>query len=601
MPFFSPDFLERLQSEADIVHVISSYIPLKPSGSNFKALCPFHNEKTPSFTVSPEKQIYHCFGCSAGGGVIGFVRDFERVDFPEAVRILANKTGMPLPEVKDNKKQQVSRYKVLYDINEAAADYYHHQLISVDGRKVCEYLDKRGLPEAIVTDFKLGYAPQGWEGLLTNLKKKGFKADDIERAGLILPRRKGDGYYDRFRQRLMFPIFDIRSRVVGFGGRSLSQADEQGAKYLNSPQTEIFDKGRLLYGLDKAKSEVSQKSEVIIVEGYMDFLACFQAGICNSAATLGTALTPAHLKTLSRYCQTIVMIYDSDKAGQAAALRGLDLVLEHDLAVRLVSLPTGYDPDSFLTEYGWQALVKKIEDAQNLFDYKISLLKQKYNFTKVEDRAIAAADMLPTIAKINNQVLKSGYIRKLAEELGVSEGSVLAELNKLATGRKTSDYKLEKPERSERVEPLPGLNVLEENIISLMLDDPDLVIEVKKNIIAADFKDKRAGLIVSKIFELSAAGIKPSCSKLIAAVDDKKIEQLISGIMLARMPVDDVSAKKKELRDCLARFSKRRAETKLESIKKAIKEAEDTNDQNQLNKLLTEYQKLSRSVKKSCT
>ena len=601
MPFFPRDFLERLQSEADIVHIISSYIPLKPSGSNFKALCPFHNEKTPSFTVSPEKQIYHCFGCSAGGGVIGFVRDFERVDFPEAVRILANKTGMPLPEVKDNKKQQVSRYKVLYDINEAAADYYHHQLISVDGRKVCEYLDKRGLPEAIVTDFKLGYAPQGWEGLLTNLKKKGFKADDIERAGLILPRRKGDGYYDRFRQRLMFPIFDIRSRVVGFGGRSLSQADEQGAKYLNSPQTEIFDKGRLLYGLDKAKSEVSQKSEVIIVEGYMDFLACFQAGICNSAATLGTALTPAHLKTLSRYCQTIVMIYDSDKAGQAAALRGLDLVLEHDLAVRLVSLPTGYDPDSFLTEYGWQALVKKIEDAQNLFDYKISLLKQKYNFTKVEDRAIAAADMLPTIAKINNQVLKSGYIRKLAEELGVSEGSVLAELNKLATGRKTSDYKLEKPECSERVEPLPGLNVLEENIISLMLDDPDLVIEVKKNIIAADFKDKRAGLIVSKIFELSAAGIKPSCSKLIAAVDDKKIEQLISGIMLARMPVDDVSAKKKELRDCLARFSKRRAETKLESIKKAIKEAEDTNDQNQLNKLLTEYQKLSRSVKKSCT
>lgn len=591
MPFYPTEFLERLQSEADIVNIISGYIPLKPAGRNFKALCPFHQEKTPSFMVSPEKQIYHCFGCGAGGGVISFIRDYERVDFAEAVKILAEKVGLPLPEVRLDQKL-ISKHKILYQINSTATEYFWRKLKSPIGKKAWSYLQQRGIDKEIIDSFKLGYATPEWEGLLRYLTQKGFDQKDIERTGLVLPRQSG-GYYDRFRDRIMFPIFDLKGRPVGFGGRILGQEDKKEAKYINSPQTEIFDKSHLLYGLDRAKEEVIKTEKIIIVEGYLDLLACFRAGIRNSTATLGTALTSSHLKMLARYCRTIIMIYDSDKAGEAAALRGLDLVLEHDLAVRLVNLPPGYDPDSFLAEYGTSALVKKIEESQNLFDYKINLLRQRYNLTDVEDRAAIAAEMLPTISKVNNQVLKSGYIRKLAEVLSVTEDAVLAELNRIEKSKPDNIYF--KPQ----VKSTLTLSPLEENLIGLMIGDFKAVLQVKESVSVDDFTHPVARLIVSKLFALIDKDEEPSYIKLLSLVDDERVERILSRILLARpQPVDEVK-KQQELVECLAYFCRRKTGLELKHLKEKIKEAEFQGNQKQLTQLLKEYQNLSRGMKKS--
>ncbi|PIW67988.1 MAG: DNA primase, partial [Candidatus Omnitrophica bacterium CG12_big_fil_rev_8_21_14_0_65_42_8] len=344
--------LNEIQDKCDIVEIISDYIPLKPIGRNFKACCPFHHEKTPSFIVSPDKQIYHCFGCNSGGNVFNFLKEYEKIDFIDAVKMLAEKTGVKLPEYKTRDDQDASIVSAVYTVNDIAANYYSSFLVG-DGLKPSPtlpecYIAKRGLDGPIVKKFRIGYADPSWRGLIDYLTGRGIRQDIILKAGLII-RGKENSYYDLFRNRIIFPIFDARNRIIGFGARAM---DDSVPKYINSPETVVYKKGQHLYGLNFAKAGIKEKNYAIITEGYLDVITCHQYGVDNAIASLGTALTTEQIRLLKRYTHNVVMLYDADQAGEMASLRGLDLFLEEDINVKIATLEKGHDPDSFLRKFG---------------------------------------------------------------------------------------------------------------------------------------------------------------------------------------------------------------------------------------------------------
>ncbi|MFH1305049.1 MAG: DNA primase [Candidatus Omnitrophota bacterium] len=378
MGMIPQEVIDSILDRLDIVEIISGYIQIKKSGRNFKACCPFHNEKTPSFVVSPDKQIYHCFGCAAGGNVISFVMKYENMEFPEAVKLLAAGAGVSLPETGRNSSRSSTGH--LYEINQTAADFYHDILMSEEGRGALEYLKARGLDDKTLKTFMVGYAPQGWENFKTFCVKKKIPLEFARKAGLTIPSEKGKGDYDRFRNRIIFPIFSERGRVLGFGGRVL---DNSLPKYINSPETPIYSKSNVLYGLNFSRQAIRDEKYVIITEGYLDVISSFKHGSTNVVATSGTALTASQVVILKKYADTAVMVFDADQAGEAASLRGLDILLQNGMKVKIATLPEGEDPDSFVRKNGRKKFEKIIDDAKGLFDYKLDLLIKK----RVQERS----------------------------------------------------------------------------------------------------------------------------------------------------------------------------------------------------------------------
>lgn len=568
--------IDEVQSRSDIVDVVSSYVPLKRSGANFKALCPFHREKTPSFMVSPSKQIWHCFGCSQGGNVVNFVMKYENLQFPEAVRSLAKRAGINIPETPGISREARSKQKVLYEINELAAEYYRANLLDQNiGRAAREYLKRREIGDETSQRFRLGYAPDRWEGFLTYAKRAGWSEGELVQAGLILPGKEGT-YYDRFRNKLIFPIQDVQGRVIGFGSRVL---DDSLPKYTNSPETDVFRKGRNLYGLNFAKEHTRVDNFIIIVEGYMDCLTLYQNGIRNVVASLGTALTQDQVRLLKRFIQTVVMVYDSDQAGEAASLRGLDLLIEEDLRCRVVRLTKGFDPDDYVRNKGRDGFQGLLRDAPDLFDYKLGLLASRYDSSKVEDVAKITAEMLPTISRITNAVLRSGYIKELAKRLAVDEEAVLVELRKVK-GSQDSYYEPQvqqpSPMRSE-----------EKTLIRLMLEDRHVGIIVKDNVASGDFQDPRARKVVACIFESIAQGRSYDPSRLMSHVGDDDVSQLISRL-LARP--DEFLDRMKVASDCIERMREARSARKRAFLQREIKLAEVAGDEAKVMELLREFQ-----------
>jgi DNA primase len=373
---FSSGTLEQIRAASDIVDVIGSYLPLKRAGANFVALCPFHKEKTPSFNVNPHRQIFHCFGCHKGGDVFAFVREFESIDFPEAVRRLADRAKIPL-EFEKNAGEQQSRHlkEQLLQIHEQIAQRWQGALANeASGQIAREYLAHRGVSDEAVKLFRLGSAPDLWDDTVNWAKSKGHELALVEKAGLILGKQDGDSYYDRFRGRLMFPICDEQGRIIGFSGRVLS-GDEKTAKYVNSPETPIFTKSKVFFGLDKSKRAVLEAGYAIVCEGQLDLIACFMAGVQNVVAPQGTAFTADHARILRRYVEEVVLCFDSDEAGQNAAVRSLDSLLASGLAVRVAVVPAPHDPDSFIKANGGPAFKQLIESANGFFDYYLNLIR----------------------------------------------------------------------------------------------------------------------------------------------------------------------------------------------------------------------------------
>lgn len=578
-----PDnILEDILSRIDIVEVISGYLPLKRAGRNFRANCPFHHEKTPSFMVSPERQIYHCFGCHESGNAFKFLMRHERMEFPEAVQMLAKKAGVILPEAQKTDVKTASLITSLFTANEMAARFYESQLNTAQGSRAKDYLLKRGISDDSIKLFKLGFAPEKWDALIGHLRAKDFSLGVLEKAGLIVA-KQGGGYYDRFRARIIFPILDIKSRPLGFGARVL---DASLPKYINSPETPVYVKGNNLYGLHLSKDSIRDSDSAIVVEGYLDFILPYQLGIKNIVASQGTALTLEQVRLLKRYTHNIIMVYDADTAGESAALRSLDIFVEEEMNVRVVTLGRGLDPDLCVRKEGAEGLKKKIEEARGLFDYKLQILKSRYDFKDIEDKTKICVLMLETITKIKNAVLRSEYVKRLAQELDISEDAVIQEAKKIK-----DDKPHYAPSRLPDGRKALNINPTEKLLIKMMLEEAHFIRRIKESLEPADFQDERLSRIISVMFDLAEQGKNIEPRILIDHLKDEEVSQFICESMF--LPEEATEEhKEKIVDDCVRRIRQERLKLKKHDLHKEIKAAENLGDEDKLNRLLEEFHHL---------
>ncbi len=429
--FIPPDKLEQIRAASDIVEVIGAVLPLKRAGANFTALCPFHREKSPSFNVNPTRQIFHCFGCHKGGDVFTWVREYENLSFAEAVKRLADRASIPLEFDQQAGQPQARHLKeMLLQMHEQIAQRWQHALArDLAAQLARDYLARRGVSEEAVKLFRLGYAPEAWDDTVNWAKSKNYNLPLVEQGGLIIRKEQTDRYYDRFRGRLMFPINDEQGRIVGFSGRILA-GDEKTAKYVNSPETPIFTKGKIFFGLDKSKRAILDASFAIICEGQLDLIACYMAGVRNIVAPQGTAFTPDHARILKRYVDEVVICFDSDSAGQNAAVRVLDSLLAAGLAIRVATVPAPHDPDSFIKAQGGPAFQKLIDQAEGFFDFYLNRLCLTNNVASDKGRLAVIKEMTEALGKAGNAVLLDTYAQKTALRLQVAPESMRAEFRK---------------------------------------------------------------------------------------------------------------------------------------------------------------------------
>lgn len=428
---FSASTLDQIRSANDIIEVIGSYLPLKNNGANFVALCPFHKEKTPSFNVNPRLQFFHCFGCQKGGDVFTFLIEYESIDFSEAVRRLAERAGIPLEMAGGPGPEERHLKEKLWNIHEAISQRWHTALTHEAGGQIArDYLAKRGVSDEAVREFRIGYAPESWDDTVNWTTAKGYDLALAEQSGLIVRKEGNAGYYDRFRGRLMFPIRDEQGRVVAFSGRVLD-AEAKVAKYVNSPETPIFSKRKIFYGLDKSKRAILDAKFAVVCEGQLDLIACYMAGVRNIVAPQGTAFTADHARILKRYASEVVLCFDSDTAGQGAAVRVLDDLLECGMAIRVAALPAPHDPDSFIKERGPAAFTELIQKAAGFFDFYLDLLCRQQDIATDRGCLQVLRSMGEAVGKTRNAVLIEKYSQKTALRLNVSQQAVRGEFGKV--------------------------------------------------------------------------------------------------------------------------------------------------------------------------
>ncbi len=477
---FSPATLEQVRAASDIVEVVGSYLPLKRAGANFVALCPFHKEKTPSFNVNPQKQIFHCFGCHQGGDVFKFVQEYENIGFAEAVRRLAERAHLPLEfAADDGQRQQRFVKETLLQVHEAITQRWEAALANdAAGRIARDYIRKRGVSEEAARAFRLGYAPDAWDDTVNWARSKGYEPAVVEQAGLIIRKEETGHYYDRFRGRLIFPICDEQGRVIAFSGRVLS-GDEKTAKYVNSPETPIFTKGRVFYGLDKAKRALLEAGRAVICEGQLDLIACYQAGVHHVVAPQGTAFTADHARILKRYVDEVILCFDADTAGQAAAVRVQDSLLASGLAIRVATLPAPHDPDSFIKTSGAPAFHELLAQAKEFFDFYLDHLCATNDVTTDKGQMAVVRAMAAVMRKAGDTVMADKYAQKTAMKLAgfmnlpVSPDAVRVEFRKSAPAPRADRPPAEEPPAGN--ESLPRPSAQEFWLLKLLLLDEGLL------------------------------------------------------------------------------------------------------------------------------
>ncbi|MBU3957152.1 DNA primase [Patescibacteria group bacterium] len=472
------DQLEEIRRKIDIVELINEYTPLKKTGRNFKALCPFHSEKIPSFIVSPERQIFKCFGCGAGGDIFKFLMLTENIEFGEALRTLAKRAGVKLRRYQPSESEK--QKQLLYEINHLASEYYHYLLTKHPaGKKALNYILGRGITRESLARFKLGYSPNLWEALQDYLvKKKRYRTEDLERAGLVIKSEKRRGYYDRFRGRLMFTLRDHRNNVVGFAGRTLDPKQEE-AKYINSPETLVYHKSDLLYGLVETKAAIKKADEAIVVEGELDAVSSIQSGVENVVALKGTALTQGQVDLLGRFTKNVTLAMDQDVAGDQAARRGIELADAADMAIKVVVVKGGKDPDEVAQKSPklWRQLVKK---AVPIYDYFLDSAFSRFDARTAEGKRRISLELTPILVKISNKVVQSHYIRQLADRLRVEEEAVAAEVAKFITEESAKAPSERKD--YEKVETMNRREILEEYLLALAFQSENWVLLRKREI-----------------------------------------------------------------------------------------------------------------------
>lgn len=503
--------IERIKQENDIVDVISETVKLKRSGRNYMGLCPFHGEKSPSFSVSQDKQIYKCFGCGEAGNVLTFVMKQKNLNFIESCKLLAERANIPLNLGNGEESKVVKKKELLYKINVEAARYFFSNLQRDKNAK--EYFTNRGMKEITIKRFGLGYAKDGWQNLRMYLKKKGFNEALMLEAGLVIKSQKGT-IYDRFRNRVMFPVFNIKGEVIGFGGRVL---DDSKPKYLNSPETLVFQKGTNLYGLNFAIKNKIEKRYFIIVEGYMDLISLHQYGITNVVASLGTALTVNQARLLKRYADKVIISYDADVAGQTATLRGLEILKEAGFDVRVLQIPQGKDPDEFVRSNGKEAFLKLVNKADSLISYRLSKAKEGINFKDKSSLVEYGNRVIEILANLN-PVEKDIYVKSISEDTGIKEQS-LYDLIAITRNTKSDDLMNKKEEYGTKLYVEPGYIKAEKSLIKLMLED-DCYEDITLNISSDDLNSKAHEKIFNLIKEAKENGLNDINLHVEAGCDD---------------------------------------------------------------------------------
>ncbi len=570
--FSSP--VEEIKNRVDIVEVISSYITLKKTGANYKALCPFHSEKNPSFFVSPARQIWHCFGCGRGGDIFKFIMEIEGVEFGDALRILAQRAGVELKPIKP--EWQTERQK-LYEICELATLFFEKQLQeSSSGREAKNYLLSRGINEDSIKKWRLGYAPATWRSLCDFLMSKGYKRQEIVKAGLAVESKTSTScnIYDRFRGRIIFPIFDLNSQVVGFGGRILKE-NEGTAKYINTPNTLLYDKSKVLYGLDKAKVEIRKKNAAILVEGYTDLILAHQAKIENTVAVSGTSLTPYHLSILKRYTDTLFLAFDMDIAGDFATKRGIDLAQMQGFNLKIVTLPEGKDPADVISENP-SAFQKILQNCVSILDFYFQNAFSKFEKNTPEGKKEISKILLPVIKRIPNKIEQSFWVNKLAKELEVEREYVEEELRKIKLEK---DHSVQETVSPPSITSLSRKELLEEKLITLILKEPkNLNLLEEEQIAQLSSLAREILLNLKKDWNLAREKLSPQAKE--------KFDYL--GL---RAEVEEIETEKipSEISFCLKEIQVLAIKEKLNEISKGIKKAEEEKDLKILEKLTKEF------------
>ena len=557
--------LERIRAATDIVDLVSGHVQLTRKGRNFLGLCPFHTEKTPSFNVNPELQIYRCFGCGAGGNIFKFIQEMDRVSFPEAVSFLARRCGVEIPEGGASRRDGQVTDKI-YRANEWAARYFHHLLRQDEGRMALDYLHDRGLSDEVIDRFYLGYAPSGGTSLLERAGRRGHTPELLEKAGLALPSRSGRGHYDRFRQRVMFPIANLSRRSIGFGARALKPGDEP--KYLNSPETAVYHKGSVLYGLNWTRKEIVSRDCAIVVEGYMDLLALAQAGIGHVVASSGTALTEQQCRTLGRYARRVVLVFDGDAAGSAAAMNGLEVLIGAGLDAQVVSLPGGDDPDSFVRREGSGRFEQLAEGAQPALDFYIGRLAAEFDLSTMAGKTRAIERVVPLVANCNDSVSRDLMLRQVAQRLGVDERAFRGDLGKTLVSRnlRTRTSTEELPEMPSYPEPPRP----ERDFIGLLLHHPQLISRSAAELAPDHFTDARVRELAALLFSRGADD-PLDLPTLMSSVENPGLGDLISSCALIGFDEEQVEL---QWRDYVRVFHRNSLTRRIEESKRELEAAE---------------------------
>lgn len=588
------DKIQEVRAAADIVQVVGDRVALKKAGKNFVGLCPFHAEKTPSFSVSPDKQMYYCFGCGAGGNVIGFLMKVDGLTFPEAVKALAGRCGISLPTGKltPEQKRRLSEREQLLEINTQAGRFFHHHLITGEaGGHAMAYLVKRGMTRKFIAQYQLGYALDAWDRLLGFLKRKGFSPQMVEKAGLIVPRKKGDGFYDRFRNRVIFPIRDLNGQVLAFGGRVLG---DELPKYINGPETVVYHKSRSLYGMDQARTACRQAGRLFIVEGYFDALSLHLNGIVNAVATLGTSLTPEHVQLMRGYLGEggqVVLVYDSDAAGLNAARRSIQVFKDGLLDARIMVLPEGHDPDSFVMEMGADRFQEAAGKALGAVDFLMERSIAQHGMT-TQGKMRIVKELSGPLAAMEDALARAIHVQKVAERLGIDEATLQRSLPAIrGGGRPQMSRQMPPPEAGGNLfddagnapSAFGGGRRIERQIISMMLQFPRMVQPIRDEGLMDFFEDPHLKMIGDTVLAQEAVG-EVSAVDVMGRCEDPALKRLVAALSMAEEQWDAAGCER--LVQQFRTSCQRREDTLLERIRAA----EAAGDMELLQSLLLEQQ-----------
>ncbi|HEY9500193.1 MAG TPA: DNA primase [Pyrinomonadaceae bacterium] len=588
-------FIDDLKRQADIVRVVQDYVELKKKGANWMACCPFHKEKTPSFSVSPHKEIFYCFGCHKGGNVFSFVMEIERVAFPEAIKIVADKVGMPLPTMIEDPRFAALRRESddVIQLNSWALEWWQQQLSSnAEARIAREYLSQRELSEETQKTFRLGYAPDSWEALSSYLRSKGASQLQIDRSGLVVKKDEG-GSYDRFRGRLMFPVFDAQGKPIAFGGRTLKNED---AKYINSPETPAYVKGRNLFGLNLTRDEIRRQGFAILVEGFLDLIVPYQFGVRNIVASLGTALTADQVKLLNRFAHKVVVNYDGDRAGIQAAKKSIELLLAEDLEVKVLVLPDDADPDEYIRKFGVTEYQQQRVQAKPHIQFVIENALRDRSLNRPADKAEAVEEVLPYIRAVNSRLQKREYFDMAMNALQITDVPLRRELWQTIR----SPVAGQAGEATKRVLKRSDVKatVAERQLLEILLSDQELRHEMLSRLEKSDYEFLATATIFQAVVDLEVEGREPDLDGLTEKLaDDPEAKELVPALLIGETQWeegDNAPSCRVLAEKCLDALRLVNIDRRIRELNAEIASAERTGDETKMVELISEYSGLNR-------